>query len=58
MKEFSFKIPKEGPLSLGSHAIAFQAFDENEFVAISAQGRVKKYVNGNETKTIDLDWSE
>ncbi len=56
-KEFTFKIPKEGPLSLKGHAIAYQVFDGNEFIAVSSQGNVKKYINGEEVKGMSLDWT-
>ncbi|MBN7818117.1 hypothetical protein [Algoriphagus pacificus] len=57
-KEFSFRIPKEGPLSLKGHGIASQTFDENEFIALSSQGNVKKYKHGLQIQEIDLDWTE
>ncbi len=57
-KEFSFKIPNEGPLSLKGNGIAFQVFDGNEFVAVSSQGNVKQYIDGELVKELDLDWTE
>jgi hypothetical protein len=57
-KEFSFKIPKEGPLSLKGHAIAYQVFDDNEFVAVSSQGNVKQYIDGMQVKEMNLDWTD
>jgi hypothetical protein len=57
-KEFTFKIPKEGPLSLKGHAVAYQVFDGNEFIAVSSQGNVKKYISGVEVKEMSLDWTD